>query len=454
MTPWTSTDFWIVAAAALAGMASALPGTLLLLRRMSMMGDAISHAVLPGIAIAFAVSHARSGPWMLAGAIAAGVLSAVLTQLLHEKGQVEEGASMGVVFTLMFAAGLVLMETPLVSRHVDLDLDCVLFGAVELVPLEPAADWWPGVPAPVARLVVVFLVNILGIAILYKEWKLSSFDPELARSLGFRPGLLHHILMVMTAVTTVYCFEIVGSILVIAMLIVPAACARFLTDRLLPTLVLSVFLALVFAVTGHLAAMEVPVWFGFEDTSSAGSMSAVGGIFFLLCVAFAPRYGHFHRQLHRMRLRRRILAEDVLAALYRREELSADDAALPCLPVHARQVLPHLRRIGYVAGGSMPALTHNGFLAGAELLRRHRLWEGWLHEHTATPLEHLHLSAETLEHVTPPALRERLAEEVADSKTDPTGRRIPGGELVGGETLHSEAAGGSASSPGSSSMEM
>jgi len=454
MNIWTSTDLWIVLAGALAGIACVLPGTFLVLRRMSMMGDAISHAVLPGIAIAFFFSHSRGGPWLFAGAVSAGVFSAVLTQILHRQGQVEEGASMGVVFTLMFAAGILLLDSPWIGAYVDLDLDCVLFGAVELVPLEPSSVWLPGVPEPVARLAMVVVLNLLGVALLYKEWKLSSFDPELAKSLGFRPNLLHLLLMIMTAVTAVYCFEIVGSILVIAMLIVPTACARLLTDRLLPTLLISAALAVLFAVAGHAAAMEIPPWFGYMDTSSAGGMSAVGGFVLLLLVVLAPRHGLLRNSAHRRHLARRTLAEDLLANLYRRAELDVKLREPPPLPPKTRPILAYLKKLGYVnmaAGG--PELTHNGFLAGAELLRRHRLWEGWLHEHTFTPMEHLHLSAEALEHVTTPELRERLAEEILDARRDPSGRRIPGLELTGGETVQAE---GSPLTPsdGSKSMEI
>lgn len=281
---WTSTDLWIVAGGSLAGAACALLGVFLVLRRLSMMGDAISHAVLPGIAVAYVVSQSRGGVWLLVGAVVAGVLSAVLTQLLHREGGVEEGASMGVVFTLMFAAGILLLNSDWVGKHMDLDLNCVLFGAVEYLPLRAAPSWMPGVPLPVARLLVVLAANVCLIALFYKEWKLTSFDPGLADATGISSDRMHYLLMVMTAVTTVYCFEVVGSILVIAMLIVPAACARMFTDRLFPTLLLSVGFAVLFAVSGHASAITLPGLWGFEDTNSAGAMAAVGGTGFFLSV--------------------------------------------------------------------------------------------------------------------------------------------------------------------------
>lgn len=441
---WTMTDFWIVAAGALAGMACAISGSFLVLRRMSMMGDAISHAVLPGIALAFVFSQTRGGFWMLLGAILAGVLSAVLTQLLHREGEVEEGASMGVVFTLMFAAGLLLMDSDWVGKNVDLDLDCVLFGVVELVPLSGDLPWMPGVPAPVARLIAVLAMNIFLLGLFYKEWKLSSFDPALSDAVGISANRMHYLLMVMTAVTSVYCFEIVGSILVIAMLIVPAACARMLTDRLLPTLLLAMGLSVVFAVAGHAGAMLLPGVWGYVDTSSSGGMAVAAGLGFLLCVVFAPRHGLLRQRIHRRRLALRTLEEDLLGALYRHAELDAPggpELRQPGVsPVLRRSVLRGLRRKGLVTEqASGIELTHKGFMAGAEFLRRHRLWEEWLHEHTATAADHLHDPAEALEHVTDPGLRERLAGELRQSQVDPSGRRIPGEELEGGETVSLEA---------------
>lgn len=436
MSSWTSTDLWIVLAGALAGLACVIPGTFLLLRRMSMMGDAISHAVLPGIAIAFILSQSRGGPALLLGAVLAGILSAALTQMLHSRAEVEEGASMGVVFTLMFAAGLLLLNSPLVGKYVDLDLDCVLFGAVELVPLEPSTLWLPGVPAPIARLGVVLLINLALLVLLFKEWRLSAFDPALSDALGFSTRKLHLLLMTQTAVTAVYCFEIVGSILVIAMLIVPAACARMFTDRLRPTLLIAAGISLVTAFAGHAAALSIPRALGFSDTSSAGAMAAAGGGLFFLSVILAPRHGLLRQALHRRHLARRTLEEDLLGSLYRQAELDSPGPSPAPSGFSSRmhrQALRSLVRRGFLTKEF--TLTHNGFRAGAELLRSHRLWEEWLHEYTDTALDHLHRPAEALEHITGPRLRERLAEDLGQPRYDPTGRRIPRDELEGRETV-------------------
>jgi len=429
---WSMTDTWIVLAGALAGMSCALLGAFLVLRRMSMMGDAISHAVLPGLAIAFAITQSRHALPMAIGAVAAGLLTALLTQIFRDSGRMEEGASMGVVFTLMFALGLVLLQR--VAHDVDLDMECVLFGVVELVALAPGVDALGGAPLPIMRLLILFVANMIGVAILYKEWKISSFDSALAEALGYSPKRLHYLLMVLVSVTTVFCFEIVGSILVIAMLIVPAACARLLSDRLLPTLALAVFLSIVFSVFGHLGAMTLPGIWGFADTSSAGGMSVAGGLGFLLCVAFAPRHGVLRQFLHQRKLNLLTLREDVLGTLYRAQEGVGDARELierrrqvsGVGQIRWRRILAGLHRAGWLeTEADGPRLTEAGRMEGARLLRSHRLWEGWLHEHTALDLNHLHLPAEEFEHVTTEALRKRLADELSQTQMDPMGREIP-----------------------------
>lgn len=236
---WTVNDLHIILVGVLCAMACALPGVFLLLRRMSMMGDAISHAVLPGLAVAFLVSGSRTSWWMFFGAALAGVLTALFTQWITKFGKVERGAAMGIVFTTLFAVGLLLIEQG--AGNVDLDAGCVLYGALEYTPLNLVTLFETQeflIQMPHAALVTgsALLLNILIIGIFYKELTLASFDAGLAETQGFRPKVIHYLLMTMVAVTTVAAFEAVGSIIVIAMLIVPPATA-FLITRRLPLLI-------------------------------------------------------------------------------------------------------------------------------------------------------------------------------------------------------------------------
>jgi len=291
---WLPFDTWIVIVGALVAVACAVPGCFLVLRGMSMMGDAISHAVLPGLAIAFLVTGARTSLAMFIGAAVVGILTAVFTQWISSWGKVDRGASMGIVFTTLFAIGLLLIVQA--ADHVDLDPGCLLYGAIELTPLDVAWEFTIGsvrVEVPRAALVigVVMLLN-LGIAVaLFKEFRISSFDPELATTQGISANFMHYLLMTQVAVTTVAAFEAVGSIIVIAMLVTPAATAHLLTDRLGRMLAIAALVGVLSAALGHYLALTVPPWFGFESTTTSGMMAVATGLFFVAAWLFAPRYG-------------------------------------------------------------------------------------------------------------------------------------------------------------------
>ncbi|MEP4076553.1 metal ABC transporter permease [Haloferula sp.] len=286
---WTSFDTWIAITATLCAISCALPGCFLVLRKMSMMGDAISHAVLPGLAVAFIVTGSRASFPMFIGAAVVGILTALFTQWISRFGQVDRGAAMGIVFTTLFALGLVLIVQA--ADHVDLDPGCVLYGALELTPLDTVKIGSFEVPRAAVVNGLTLLLNLGIIALLYKELRLSAFDPQLADTLGFNSNFLHYLLMTMVAVTTVAAFESVGSIIVIAMLIVPPAAALLLTRRLLPLLLISAILAAASAWLGHLFAMTLPRLVGFEDTTTSGMIAFAAGILFLLAWFFAPNEG-------------------------------------------------------------------------------------------------------------------------------------------------------------------
>lgn len=291
---WQGADNSIVLVGALAAVACALPGCFLVLRRMSMMGDALSHAVLPGLAVAFLLSGDRISVVMFLGAVGAGLLTAFFTHAIGQWGNVDRGASMGIVFTSLFALGLLLIVQA--ADYVDLDPGCVLYGSIELTPLDLAGTlsmggWELAIPRVAVTLAIVVLINLAFIVGCFKELRLSSFDPALATVLGFRATLMHYLLMALVAVTTVAAFEAVGSILVIAMLIAPPAAAYLLTRRLVSMLVVSVLLAVASAFLGHVGALAIPRWFGFGATNTAGMMAVATGFLVLLAVVFSPRSG-------------------------------------------------------------------------------------------------------------------------------------------------------------------
>jgi manganese/zinc/iron transport system permease protein len=281
---WYAYDTWIVLIGALAAISCSLLGCFLVLRNMSMMGDAISHAVLPGLAIAYLLTGDRTSWPLFLGAVTVGILTAFFTQWIAQLGRLDRGASMGIVFTSLFALGLVLIVRA--ADTVDLDPSCVLYGSIELAPLDVAfsvevAGVLIEVPRTFGVIAASLVLNVAALLIFFKEWRISSFDPDLARTLGISPGFMHYLLMTLVAVTTVAVFEAVGSILVIAMLIVPAATAVLLTQRLSALLVVSAIFAALSAVLGHLSAIILPGWLGFVDTSTSGMIAVMAGVLFL-----------------------------------------------------------------------------------------------------------------------------------------------------------------------------
>ncbi|MEO0794634.1 MAG: metal ABC transporter permease [Verrucomicrobiota bacterium] len=299
---WHSIDTWIVIVGALTAIACAIPGSFLVLRQMSMMGDAISHAVLPGLVIAFLISGTRASVTMFLGAAIVGVLTAVFTQWISNWGKVDRGASMGIVFTTLFALGLLLIVQA--ADHIDLDPSCVLYGAIEFTPLDVAWEFqwgetWVEVPRAAIVLGSVALFNLILTLAFFKELRISSFDPELATTQGINANVMHYVLMTQVAVTTVAAFEAVGSIIVIAMLVTPAAAAHLLTDRLGIMVLLACIIGAVSAFVGHVLAIVVPPWLGYRDTVTSGMMAVTTGLFFIAAWLFAPRYGVVTRIIKR-----------------------------------------------------------------------------------------------------------------------------------------------------------
>jgi manganese/zinc/iron transport system permease protein len=284
---WTELDTWIVLTGALTAMACAVPGVFLLLNKQSMLGDAISHAVLPGLAIGFLVSGSRDPLPMFIGAVLAGLFTGVVSGVIERRGRVEAGASLGVVFCSLFALGLILIR--LAADHVDLDPGCVLYGALELAVIDSAT-----VPRIVWQSGAILILNLFLAGVFFKELQVVAFDPRFAKASGIPSGLLQQGLTVVTALTTVVAFESVGSILVIAMLIVPGASAMLLSRSVSGVLIWSLIVAISSAVLGHVLAISIgPTWLGLltgrhdlGSLSSAGMMAAsAGGIFFSLLAA-------------------------------------------------------------------------------------------------------------------------------------------------------------------------
>jgi manganese/zinc/iron transport system permease protein len=361
----------ILLTGALVASACALLGTFLVLRRMALVGDAISHAILPGLALAFALTHSRNSLVMLAGAAVAGLVAVWLIEMLYRSQRVAEDTSIAIVFPALFALGVILMER--YAHYVDLDPDCVIYGDIEYAPLDlltlggaslgPRALWVLG---------VVTLLNLGFVLLFYKELKLSTFDPGLGHALGFSPARVHYLLMSAVSITTVAAFEAVGAILVVAFLIVPAAAAYLLTDRLGVMLGLAVVLGVISSTTGYFVAREEVL-----DCSVSGAMAAMAGVVFVLVWVVAPRHGLLANLRRRRKLRKRFAADLLLLHLKRSGTVQEADALsyerFRWTPAYGRSVLLDLEGRGLVArtNGSL-LLTPQGEQAVAALHQAYR----------------------------------------------------------------------------------
>jgi manganese/zinc/iron transport system permease protein len=290
-----SIELEIQLVAVIVAVACALPGVFLVLRRLALMSDAITHTVLLGIVLGFFLTGDLASPFLVAGAAATGVLTVVLIEGLRRTRLVREDASIGLVFPALFSIAVLLIAR--FAGNVHLDTDAVLLGEIAFAPfrrLEVA-----GVdlgPRTIYVMGGILLIELLVIGALFKELKLATFDPALAAALGFSPVLLHYGFMALVSVTAVGAFDAVGSVLVVALMVAPPAAAYLLSDRLRNVLLLSALIAAVSALAGFWVAWLI-------DASIAGCMAAGAGLSFLLALLFAPERGVVAQALRRRRQR-------------------------------------------------------------------------------------------------------------------------------------------------------
>ena len=268
--------FWIILTGSLVAVSCALLGSFLILRKMSMVGDAISHSVLPGIVIAFFIAGSMQSIWMLIGAGILGVLTTFLIEFFHQKGKLQTDASIGVTFTWLFALGVILVTYYAGNTHID--QDCILHGEIAYVPIDLIYNnaGNPIGPKAVIILSIVLSIILIFIGVFYKELFITTFDPGFAKVIGISTAKWHYVLMGLVSLTTVASFESVGAILVVALLIAPAASAYLITNQLKWMLILSSIFGIISSFFGY--------WLSYLlDGSIAGAMVTISGVIFAIC---------------------------------------------------------------------------------------------------------------------------------------------------------------------------
>lgn len=402
---------WAIATAAVVAAGCAVVGTLLVVRRLSLLGDAVSHAVLPGLAVAVLAGGRPGGLLVFVGAVVAALLTVGAARGVNAAGGLDEDSGAGVVFTTMFAVGVVLVTV--FARRMHLDAQCLLYGDLEYVPFETLAIAGLDVPRAFVSGATVFVLLVAAAAATWKLQVFTAFDPAAARAAGLPVAAVTTGLLVATAMATVASFETVGAVLVVALLVVPAAAAELLVRRLHQLAIVAVLLAVAGAVIGYLVA-----WAG--NVNAAGAIAVVLGVEYVVVACLTPDDGIVARLCGRLGLAWRVACEDRLATLWREEESGATGAAVGGL------VAARLRAGGLIERqGPDWRLTARGRREAETIVRSHRLWEAWLGRHADLPLDHLHPPAEWVEHHLGRDVRRRIEQDLGRGGGDPHGRDIP-----------------------------
>ena len=269
--------------ASLVAIACAIPGTFLVLRKMAMISDAISHSILPGIVVGFFITHNLNSPILILMAALTGIITVILVEYIQKTGLVKEDTAIGLVFPALFSIGVIMIAKN--ANDIHLDVDAVLLGELAYAPFDrliisgtdigPKSLWIVG---------TILLITVILLFAFFKELKISTFDKGLAASLGFTPAVIHYGLMSVSSITTVGAFDAVGAILVVALMIAPAAAAYLLTKDLKKMLILAISFGVLCAISGYWLAHGL-------NASIAGSITTMLGVLFLIVYLFAPSKG-------------------------------------------------------------------------------------------------------------------------------------------------------------------
>lgn len=402
-------------------------GCFMILQGQSLLGDALSHTVLLGLVLAVLCTGSLGSGTLLLAAVITAVVTALMIRLVSRTSRVKEDAATGIVFTTLFALGVVLLSSFAPRLHIDPQMS--LSGSLEFVTLgERLSLGRAEIPLAICQMGGVCLVLLGMLLTCYRPLLVAGFDPQLARSMGLSVPLVQRGLLIALAITVVGAFSSVGPILVVGLLIAPPATGFLLSRRLPGMLAWSSATGSVAAVVGlHLAE-----WL---DVTTAPTMVVVACALFGLAFLWAPETGICWKFWRRGRLRLRTRHENLVRLLLKMQSRSTDcipgptelSEELGCTRLSVMLGLLQLRWKGWISrvGGSGVMLTPRGMEEARRLDRAHRLWEAYLVQQVGLPLDHVHPSAEELEHLLDEALLARLDDLLGHPETDPHGAQIP-----------------------------
>ncbi|MEM6803919.1 MAG: iron chelate uptake ABC transporter family permease subunit [Bacteroidota bacterium] len=399
-------------ASSMVGIMCGILGCFIVLRNMSLIGDALSHAILPGVVVGYLIAG-YSVLGFFTGSVVAGLAAAIGITWIQRNVKTQEDAAIGIVFTSMFAIGVMGISWLTHQEGVHLDLKDFLFGNVLGISNQDLA---------MTAMILVF--TLICVIAFYRYFFITTFESVIAQTLGISVSTMHYFLMLLLSFAVVASLQSVGVILVVAMLITPASTAYLLTHRLDRMIVIAAIVGLASAILGLMLAILF-------ETTPGPAMTVTATLFYLLAVFFSPKKGLLSLYIKRRKMRRKVLKEDVLKqALKLQEETEANPERIAAdlelsLP-QVQTLLKRLERQGYLSmNGSEIELSKSGIKRAYELIRAHRLWETYQVEMMGLSPDQIHLEAEKYEHILTETLVEALAKKLGYPEKDPHGSPIP-----------------------------
>ena len=393
------------------GISCGLIGTYIMLRRMSLIGDALAHAVLPGVVISFMIAG-KGELSLFIGAVIAGIVTSLLIGFVNRNSKIKEDTSIGIIFTGAFALGVLLVSQ---LKQVHIDLSSYLFGDVLGVST-----------GDIILSMIIMFVILICIILFYKQLLLTSFDPTMAMTIGISVTVVHYLLMSLLSMSIVAGLQSVGVVLLVAMLITPPATAYLLTTSLKKILALSSILGVAASIIG----LYMSYHFNF---SSGASIVLVAVFFFMLAFVFSPKEGLLTKFLRRREASKAVIIEDIIKLAYRFQTAQTKNEFVEKISWEigysaskVKSLINLLASRGLVSSSDGRfELTETGLHEALRLIRIHRLWETYITKEKVTDLEHIHPEAEKIEHLLTEELVDELDKELGFPEKDPHGSDIP-----------------------------
>lgn len=399
-------------ASSLVGVMCGVIGSYMVLRNMSLIGDAISHAILPGIFIAF-ILIGYSSIGFFVGTLFAALFSALAMTWIQDNVKTKNDAAIGIVFTFMFSIGVIGISYLNNQQGVHLDLKDFLFGTILGVSNEDII---------ITSMVTLF--SLISIVVFYRYLFISTFQPTIASTMGISVKGMHYFLMLLLSFAIVASLRTVGIILVVAMLITPSATALLLSDKLKHVLVISGIIGLASAVIGLFLAIVF-------NTTPGPAMCVIVTVFYLTAVLFSPKKGIIFRMIRKSKLESQIQQEDILKSLFKSKgiQMSRLDDLANKINLSRQKINSHFKKLveigKIVVHGEKYVLTVGGKNTAKDLVRAHRLWETFLVDQVGLSNDEIHEDAEKYEHLLNTEILDQLDAKLGFPTTDPHGSPIP-----------------------------